>query len=85
MTNFYQKWRKLQVFGRKLKNHVSKQFETAVSSTNVVFGQINPLGGFTNVNAGIFHILSFWPIFGPEKWKKMAKNAKFWTFWGQNG
>ena len=38
MTNFYQKLRKSQVFGQKLKNHVSKQFENSASPTNVIFG-----------------------------------------------
>ena len=80
MTDFYQKWRKSQVFGRKLKNHVSKQFENAVSPTNVIFGQINPLGGFYKCYAGIFHILSFWPIFGPKKWKKWQKMQNFGHF-----
>ena len=64
---------KITGFWAKIEKSRSKQFEHAVSPTNVIFGQINPLGGFYKRYARIFHILSFWPIFGPEKWKKWQK------------
>ena len=60
------------------KKHVSTQFENP--STNVIFGQLDPLGGFYKLYAGIFQILSFWPvssIFLFSKMEKMPKNEKF--------
>ena len=74
MTNFYQKW-------RKLKNHVSKQFENAVSPTNVIFGQINPLGGFTNVMREFFIFCHFGPFL--VRTSRLAGSLDFWPFFSQ--
>ena len=81
ITNFYQKWRKSQVFGRKLKNHVSTQFENPVSPTNVIFGQIEPLGGFYNRYVGFFIFLPFSPILTP-KYPKFCMFCHFFHFSG---
>ena len=57
----------------------------------MIFGQINPLGGFTNVmrEFSIFcHFGPFPAFFGPEKWEKCQKIQNFGHFEvkiGENG
>ena len=86
----------IPVSGRKLKNHVSKQFENPASPTNVIFGQIEPLGGFTIAmwdfsffchfhpfwpqNVQNFGFFCIFPIFLYQKCQKWAKMTKYGKF-----